>query len=167
MDTVRAVRASGPEYGFEPGLCLPDVAYVTSTGEQRRLSDFKDRKNLLIILAGEDCSGLISSLAAANEEISRNEGHVIAVLPRLLPEAAAWPFDVVVDAAGAVRRALSSGLSEPRLTVFVTDRWGEVVFTSKASRGDVAPTVDALLEWLRFVDQQCPECFPPEWPVTQ
>ncbi|MCC7234335.1 MAG: hypothetical protein IT163_03480 [Bryobacterales bacterium] len=167
MESVKAVRGKGPEYGFEPGLCLPDLEYVTTLGVQRRLSDFKDRKNLVIILAGNEGEDLLASLAAADEEVRSNEGHLIAILPRPLPAAAQWPFDVVVDPAGTVRRKLSSGAGETRLALFVTDRWGEVVFTCKASRGDTAPTVAVLLDWLRFVDQQCPECFPPEWPVLR
>jgi hypothetical protein len=43
--------------------------------------------------------------------------------------------------------------------VVVADRWGEVQFATRA-RPDLSdmPPPDTLIEWLRFVQYQCPEC---------
>jgi len=166
MDVTKELRGKGPQYGFERGFCLPDVEFVTIGGIRKRLSDFKGLKNLVVILTGEGGNGLPAALAAADADIKRHDGHVIAVLPDASPEAFRWPFDVVADPGGAVRRQFSSGGSgEPRLTVFLTDRWGEVMFVCRTQRGDPVPDAAGLLDWLRFVDQQCPECFPSEWPA--
>lgn len=166
MNDAKVHRRMGLEYGFERGCCLPDVGFVTIAGVRKRLSDFRGRKNLLVILTGEDGDGLPAALATADADIKRHDGHVIAVLPGASPAVLRWPFDVVVDPDCTVHRKFSSGdSSEPRLTVFITDRWGEVVFVCQAGRGDPAPVVADLLDWLRFVDQQCPECFPSEWPA--
>jgi len=165
MDAVTAPK--GPEYGFERGRCLPDVEYVTIGGVQKRLSDFKGQKNLVVILAGGDGDRLPAAMAAADADVRRHDGHVIAVLPAAFPEAVYWPFDVVVDSGGALHRKLASddGRGEPGLAVYITDRWGEVIFVCRTSEGDPAPEAAGLLDWLRFVDQQCPECFPSEWPT--
>jgi hypothetical protein len=166
MDAANALRGKGLEYGFERGRCLPDVEFVTIEGFRKRLSDFKGRDNLLVILTGEDGDRLPAAMATEDADIKSHDGHVIAVLPGTSPEALRWPFDVVADPGGTVRRKFCSGDSdEPYLTVFITDRWGEVVFACRTGRGDPAPGVADLLDWLRFVDQQCPECFPPEWPA--
>jgi len=166
MYAAKPLKGKGPEYGFERGRCLPDVEVVTIGGVRKRLSDFKGRKNLLVILTGEDGAGLPAAMATAAADINRNEGHVIVILPYPSPEALRWPFDVVADPDGTIRRKFSSADSrEPCLSVFTTDRWGEVVFACQTGRGDPAPGAADLLDWLRFVDQQCPECFPSEWPA--
>ena len=161
-----AAKGKGPQYGFERGDCLPDMEFVTIGGVLKRLSDFKGRKNLLVILTGNDGDSLPTAMATAALEINRHDGHVIVVLPDPSPEAVRWPFDVVADPDGAVRRRFSCVDSgKPRLSVFITDRWGEVAFACQTGQGDLAPAANDVLDWLRFVDQQCPECFPSEWPA--
>lgn len=154
------------DYGFDRGRCLPEVEFVTIGGVRRRLSDFKGRNNLLLILTGKDGDGLPAAMATAVADIERHDGHVIVIVPEASREALAWPFDVVEDPDGTVRRKFTSADGdEPRLAVFITDRWSEVVFACQTGRGDPAPSAADLLDWLRFVDQQCPECFPSEWPA--
>lgn len=160
MGAAKTFKGKGPEYGFERGRCLPDVEFVTAGGVRRRLSDFRGRKNLVVILAGDP--GLPASMAEAIADVNRHDGHVVAILPDASPEALRWPFDVVADSDGETRRKFSAG--DSGLAVFVTDRWGEVVF-AYTGRGDAAPGAADLLDWLRFADQQCPECFPSEWPA--
>jgi hypothetical protein len=161
-----AAKGKGPQYGFERGDCLPDMEFVTIAGVRKRLSDFKGRKNLLVILTGDDGDSLPAAMVTAALDINRHDGHVIVILPDPSPEAMRWPFDVVADPDGAVRRRFSCGDSgKPRLSVFTTDRWGEVAFACQTGQGDPAPAADDVLDWLRFVDQQCPECFPSEWPA--
>jgi hypothetical protein len=46
----------------------------------------------------------------------------------------------------------------PSPGVVVADRWGEIHFIQAADRADALPAIDELLEWLRFVQIQCPEC---------
>ncbi len=155
-----------PQYGIERGRCLPDFEFVTIQGLRKRISDFKGRSNLVLVLADRHDDTLLAAMALAHPEVRRHDGHVIAVLKGSSPEALRWPFDVVVDPAGTIDRKLGSGdkLGEPGLAVYITDRWGEVFFVSRAKQDDPPPGVADLLDWLRFVDQQCPECFPSEWP---
>jgi len=46
----------------------------------------------------------------------------------------------------------------PSPGVAVADRWGEIYFIHAADRADALPTADDVLDWLRFVQMQCPEC---------
>jgi hypothetical protein len=49
--------------------------------------------------------------------------------------------------------------------VYVTDRFGEVFGVYRTSDGQPLPGVADILSWLEFVNSQCPECEPPEWPA--
>jgi hypothetical protein len=50
-----------------------------------------------------------------------------------------------------------AGLEAP--AVLIADRWGEVQHVAGTGRPEAAlPDAAALLEWLRFVQSQCPEC---------
>lgn len=162
MADREAVRGTQSQHGIERGRCLPDFEFVTIQGVRKRLSDFKGRSNLLLILAGAHDDTLPGAMALAYPEVRRHDGHVIAVLKGSSPEALRWPFDVVVDPGGSIHRKLGSNdiRGEPGLIVYITDRWGEVVFVSGTVQGDPPPEVADLVDWLRFVDQQCPECFP-------
>jgi hypothetical protein len=78
-------------------------------------------------------------------------------------QAGHWPFDAVCDPEGALCAKL--GLPQwPEQPAFcVTDRWGEVFFSGYIF-GEPERQVEELLSWLDFVERQCPECFPSEWP---
>jgi hypothetical protein len=53
-------------------------------------------------------------------------------------------------------------IADGRLTVIIVDEWGEIYFTSEPEgpHGIVAP--DEVVEWVRFIAIQCPECESPE-----
>jgi hypothetical protein len=40
----------------------------------------------------------------------------------------------------------------------VADRWGEVYFAVEGQPAAELPSADELLDWLRYVQVQCPEC---------
>ena len=42
--------------------------------------------------------------------------------------------------------------------VLVADRWGEVHFAVQGRRPSELPSADELIDWLRYVQVQCPEC---------
>jgi hypothetical protein len=46
----------------------------------------------------------------------------------------------------------------PEHGVVIADRWGEVVMVHDAAAQDGLPEPEVLLEWLSYVQQQCPEC---------
>lgn len=54
---------------------------------------------------------------------------------------------------------ISAGIAGlPGLAAVVADRWGEVYFVSQPARLPDLPHSDELLDWLRFVRNECPEC---------
>ena len=46
----------------------------------------------------------------------------------------------------------------PRPGVVIADRWGEIYSVVHARSAQDLPTVDDLLEWLRYIQHACPEC---------
>jgi hypothetical protein len=59
------------------------------------------------------------------------------------------------DAAVIVARGPIAGISEP--AALIADRWGEVQFSTSSTDGTM-PTLDELIDWLKYVQQRCPEC---------
>ena len=45
----------------------------------------------------------------------------------------------------------------PRPGIVIADRWGEIHFVA-GGRVDDLPGPDGIVEWLRYVQVQCPEC---------
>jgi peroxiredoxin len=151
---------------------LPDFDFVTIDGASRRLSDFRGRKHLVLIFADRNDNAFLNAVARANPAIRDLEAHVIAILratPGVLDAYSPqrWPFDVAVDSRGGLHRAFNAEDDQGAsgLAVYVTDRWAEVVYACRTLQGDPAPGIEDLLEWLTFVDHECPECFPSEWPA--
>ena len=48
--------------------------------------------------------------------------------------------------------------------IYITDRYGEIVSVFHTFGGEQLPATEELLKLLEFLNHQCPECEPPEWP---
>ena len=46
----------------------------------------------------------------------------------------------------------------PAPAVVVADRWGEVYHVTSANRASELPGPDEVMEWVRYVRNECPEC---------
>jgi hypothetical protein len=55
-----------------------------------------------------------------------------------------------------VAEGASPPLPVPVPSVLIADRWGEARYIGGRKEG--LPPVDELVEWLRFVQMECPEC---------
>jgi peroxiredoxin len=104
-------------------------------------------------------------------EFSEQDATVVAVVPygreeQAIPIESSSPFLVLYDKTHAVYR-LSGAADEkgrPVPLVYLTDRFGEIVSTYVASSYSMSPKVAEILSTIDFVNRQCPECEPPEWP---
>lgn len=80
-------------------------------------------------------------------------GHVVDYLSRLNAQISELEaHDTVV----ALTSAVIEGVPSPG--VLIADRWGEVYYVAPTVNDPQMPEPDALIEWLRFVQYQCPEC---------
>lgn len=158
------------------GELLPDIALLTVEGQQVRLSDYRGRSNLILILGGalgdDSLLRLLEELAGRHAEIDGEEAEMILVLgkpgaaetpPKLKEE---WPFLVLSDGNGHAHRvfgALGDGGSGAP-AVFIADRYGEIFAEYHAQQRPGLPETNDILQWLAFINSQCPECGVPEWP---
>jgi hypothetical protein len=126
-------------------MMLRDLAAHTLEGQPVQLSDLRGRRNLVLIFAGTDAEEgrLISELQACGEAV-REEEAVAAVFAAADPDARAWY--------GAL-----AGDGTPRAALYVSDRYGEIYFAAHPERGQALPSAAEVLEWLRFINAQCPE----------
>ena len=100
-----------------------------------RYQDVWQRKNLLLVMAPENdptAAGYRKALIDAATTLAA-EDTTFVVTSNTIP-----------------------GIPSPG--VVVADRWGEIYYVKSAGRAANLPTPDDLAEWLRYVQNECPEC---------
>ena len=77
------------------------------------------------------------------------------------------PFPLLVDEDGRIHRPAGAvdKYGHPAAAIYITDRFLEVFAVYRSSEGQTMPCAREIVEWLSFIDSQCPECCPSEWPV--
>ena len=157
------------------GHRLQEFALTSVAGHVVQLSDFRGRTNLVLIVCDDrpETAKMLAEIAARYSDIKSAEAEVLAI-DHASREAAAelknranLPYPVLIDEDGSIHRALgavdANGLDSA--AVYVTDRFGEVFGAHRTANGDRLPCLADILNWLEFVNAQCPECEPPEWPL--
>ncbi len=139
------------------------------------LSDYRGRANLVLILSDHksETSKLLSHTAARYSEIKNEEAEVLVIIRMSRPQAAETqkrlrlPCPVLADDVGRIHQPLGAvdSQGDDSAAVYVTDRFGEVFGAYRTSGGQSLPGVADILNWLEFINAQCPECEPPEWPI--
>ena len=157
------------------GRQLRDFELTSALGAQIQLSDYRGRSNLVLIFADDQQSTmtLLSDMASQYAQIKNEEAEVLAVV-QLARERAAetkqrlkLPYPVLADKDGRIHREVGAVSPQGNVAaaVYVTDRFGEVFGLYRTRDGQALPNVAEILSWLEFVNSQCPECEPPEWPA--
>ena len=97
--------------------------------------DIWQRKNLVLVTIPRDDAtgaGYVKRLLAAATDLRSDD------------------VQVVVTNDGV------AGLPSPGVTI--ADRWGEIAFVQGVEHADTLPSPDDVVEWVTFVQMQCPEC---------
>lgn len=158
---------------------LPSLELTNASGETVNTRSFYAKRNLVLFFLGslqcDSCRRLLSALAGRYEEIRQEETEVLAVAPgsreqvRKAAGEMGLPFEMLVDGDGEAHRRVGavneSGV--PAATVLVVDRFEEVYEARYEREGHRLMDVDEIIQSLRFIEVQCPECGVPEWPVTE
>ena len=143
-------------------------------------SDYKQHRNLVLIffrtVECRKCRQLLQEIAAHYGEYQRMEAEVLAISTdeidrlRQLAQDLALPFPVLTDSDGRItdlylkQTEQDAETTAPEVAVFVTDQWG-AIFTRKIAEQEHDLSAEAeIREWLEFIELQCEECFPSEWP---
>lgn len=152
-----------------PAFTLPGMDRIPVT-----LEGYRARANLVLIFAGDELGR--SPLARLLEELVARTGTLEAELTQVVVVAASRPAEdfprgqgpllLVLDEAARVHRQVGATDPDgkPAPAVFVTDRFREIFAAYLPGHGPALPSAQEIIEWLVFINLQCPECSPPEWP---
>jgi peroxiredoxin len=157
------------------GRILPDFALPgASSGRQIHVSDFRGRANLIVIAddGRTETANLIAEADSQYDELKNHEAEVLLIIrpvssPTDRESLKRLRYAVLVDEHGSIHRRLGAvdAQEQDSAAIYVTDRYGEVFGVYRKSAGQSLPDIAAILKWLEFINSQCPECEPPEWPI--
>jgi len=132
--TVQVAQGVSPM--LQTGDLVPHFTVTTFSGESFNYSDIWQRKNLVLILLPH------AESAASTKFVDQ----LTARISELTGD----------DSACVITRDSVSGVPSPG--VVVADRWGEIHHVVDGKTVDDLPGPEDVIEWLRFVQHQCPEC---------
>ena len=153
-----------------PGFTLP-----ASDGSSVVLESYRGRTNLVVVFAADKMDEspvamLLEELVARREEFTLEAAQVLVAVtsqPAAVAQRGRWTFPVLVDDGAHIHRNVgaSDAAGRPAPAVFVTDRFREIFAAYLPGHGSALPGAKEILEWLVFINIQCPECGVPEWPT--
>lgn len=141
--------------------------------------DYKQHRNLVLLFFRsaecQKCKQLLREVAEHYGDYKEKEAEVLAVSTeeigclRQLTQDLALPFPVLSDSDGKVTDQYlqyPEEVSEKAfdVAIFVADRWGALFSTKRIEIDHDLPVEAEVREWLEFIELQCEECFPSEWP---
>ncbi len=155
------------------GELMHDFVLTSAGGDRVQLSQYRGRDNLVLILATDHEHKLLCDLAARGGAFRSEQARVLAIIAGAEADAArvqretGVPFPVLADSDGRVHSSLGAMRNgAPAAALYVTDRFGEVFAAFRTAEGKALPDADDIVDWLGFVNRQCEECNPPEWPAV-
>jgi hypothetical protein len=117
---------------LQPGDAMPFFDVGTTAGGRASYRPLWQRRNVLVVRLPDDrgWSSYAERLEARRADLEAQ------------------------DAALVITGDHIDGLPAPGLAI--ADRWGEIQHVAAGDAG--LPDADALVDWLRYVQQKCPEC---------
>ncbi|HJT54017.1 MAG TPA: hypothetical protein VJ848_09220 [Candidatus Angelobacter sp.] len=154
------------------GTVLRDLEVSMADGTRRLLSSVRGTSSLILIFtAGQDLSIFLAALLTRKSALVQNNARVLLIASKQaqLVELSKWRDNVclpALDQDGGLHRALGAtdGQKNPVPTIYITDRFGEVFAAFRSENPTSLPDMEEIIRWLEFIEQQCEECSPPEWP---
>jgi peroxiredoxin len=164
------------EMAPKPGMLLPAFSLPEANGEREiSLWDYKPRRNLALLFVNDvlQQEPLLHAIAQHYSEYRELNAEVLVISPKASERGSKFqsgtlPFPILFDKVGELRRkCLGSGTAaDSQSMALIADRWGEVYGKMILREHSAVADEEEIRKWLQFVDMQCEECFPPEWPVT-
>jgi hypothetical protein len=132
---------------------LPYVKLTTPEGQPRFLADYRGLVNLVIVFAGENTRALLHDMAQQPRQFHNADSQVLVIAPGAseMPET---PFTVLIDEQARLLTTLSPAC------VVIADRYEEII-----TRYADSPSTADVLDYLEYLELQCPECGHIEWQV--
>lgn len=147
---------------------VPNFQLETVDGKRISPTDFKERKNLVILFFNPRNSCDLEMMAEVRhryEEFADANAEVLAIASGPMEEvkdcmtALKLPFPLLHDAHNEAVCAYCVAES----SVFVADKYGELKMQGSLC-GAVDETLDQVVSALELIELECPECGVPTWP---
>ena len=130
---------------IRPGQMVPDFSLPSTSGRPIRISDFRQRSNLVLVFVApadrEAVRPLFTRLQAARGDFSSESAELLAVLPAPLAELerlkdeAGLEFPLLSDERGLTHRFLLDDAADPRTSIYIADRYGEIYTIQRLEAG--------------------------------
>ena len=152
------------------GQLFPDATLPTRDGGTITLDAFRPKWDLVMIMLGlnevsPEVGRLLDALAAARTDIEAEDGKVLAVATGDPIMSWRWPFPLLLDSDGRLHQRVGAvdDAGHPAPALFITDHYREIYGAMRPNEATWPATAKDVIEWLVFVNIQCPECNVPEW----
>ena len=135
------------------GNLLPLVSGMTAGGEPLSLRDFYMRRNMAIVIVGNDAQGQawLASAAEQQDAASREAGVVVAITPSGVD---AHGLRAIIDPDGHILQKLGLRLDELPV-LFLLDRYGKIFATNVGASAEPGLDPSAIPGWLEFIACRC------------
>ncbi len=161
--TENAARVEPTESGARLRRRLRDFRLPGADGREVRTTDFRQRRNLVVVFHHGGgcpiCVDYLDNLADHVSDLAGEEAVALAVgaedeaATRALWERLDRRLTCLADPSGNAAGAERLGIP----AVIVADRFGQVWAAWSGGASHALPGPDDVVEWLRFVEMQCPE----------
>lgn len=143
---------------------LPDVKLASAPGGSPVPIRLPGRVSPVLVLVDraecDACRAWLRRLAAVSSDIAEWDGRVIVVVPASPEDAARIvddappPFAILADP----DRALAARLAISTPALVIADQYGEIHHAASAGDAHELPDPAEVIDWLRYLAIQCPEC---------
>lgn len=155
------------------GDVIRDFQLLSADAHPVLLSENRGRFNMMLVFAGEsDSANNLLCELGLQPELAENETRVLAIVVGPQERASELrhtlhlSFEVLADENERVHHSMGTKDQAGHLLPagFITDQFGEVFAVYKAAQSKSLPGIAEILSWIDFINRQCPECGPLEWP---
>ena len=153
---------------LEIGHIIPDFRLQTVDGRVISPTDYKEKKNLVVLFFDprNSCDWeMLAEVKRRYPEFADNNAEVLGIASGPMEEmedcvaTLKLPFPLLHDARAEATCAYCATLS----SVFVADRYGELRFQGSICEA-VDETLGEVVSTLELIEIECPECGAPSWP---
>lgn len=163
-------RGEGMESPLPIGSRLPALTSRTRSGELRWRDPARGSTVAVFLQSSDREADLeyLVGLTEAAEEFRNWDGTMIVVAPGSgagdeppLGDDVPRTLAVVTDVTGEAEHC---GVVAGEDAILIADRWGQVYHGARGDSPATLPTPGEIVEWLKFLATQCPECGVPDHP---
>lgn len=157
-------------HGERIGRAIPFATLPTADGGTFSVANLRGKRQAALFL-GHDagclaCFGYARQLAAAHADLGEADAVALIVVGSDPAAVAGWRHGVdpqstiLADADGAWKRAVTASIEAAATdaVVIVLDRYGAPRAGASVAEAGGLPDPSAIVEWLRFIALDCPEC---------